>query len=275
MPPPGDRLDLAISRDIVSGIAKPSRSSPEPSRAAQLLLKAVRGLPEREQRVVLAYLVERAIAPPAAAEPQGVALAPATEPASGEGPRMPVPRAVVEGLGAVAAGMLYGDRPVGELAALYGVPEETVRDCLRELASEPDAPEPQASLLRLIADGRSPAQCRKELKLSRQELERMRERPQTRELERRLARALLTRSYHRDRAAAVLRVTQAAPPGFGPPAGAAAQFAGGPQRAVPVRFPEDQYDRLKDWCARHGFPMAVVVRGLVERFLDDQERRAA
>jgi len=28
-------------------------------------------------------------------------------------------------------------------------------------------------------------------------------------------------------------------------------------------------------CAENGFSMAVVVRGLVERFLEDQERRAA
>jgi hypothetical protein len=48
----------------------------------------------------------------------------------------------------------------------------------------------------------------------------------------------------------------------------------GSLRTVPVRFPEPQYQRLKDWCENHGFPMAVVVRGLVERFLDEQENRA-
>ena len=49
----------------------------------------------------------------------------------------------------------------------------------------------------------------------------------------------------------------------------------GPHQMVPVRFSESQHRRLKDWCAEHDFPMAVVVRGLVERFLDDWERRAA
>lgn len=44
---------------------------------------------------------------------------------------------------------------------------------------------------------------------------------------------------------------------------------------VPVRLSEAQHRRLKDWCAEHNFPMAVVIRGLVERFLDDWERRAA
>ena len=53
---------------------------------------------------------------------------------------------------------------------------------------------------------------------------------------------------------------------------------GGPgpgHQMIPVRLSEPQHRLLKDWCAEHGFPMAVVVRGLVERFLEDQERRAA
>ncbi len=41
--------------------------------------------------------------------------------------------------------------------------------------------------------------------------------------------------------------------------------------AIPVRFPEQQYKRLKEWCEANGFPMAVVVRGVVERFLDQQQ----
>ena len=47
------------------------------------------------------------------------------------------------------------------------------------------------------------------------------------------------------------------------------------QQMIPVRLAEEQHRRLKEWCAEHNFPMAVVVRGLVERFLDEQERRAA
>ena len=49
----------------------------------------------------------------------------------------------------------------------------------------------------------------------------------------------------------------------------------GPMRTVPVRFPEQQYERLKRWCEGHEFPMAVVVRGLVEHFLDQQDRLAS
>ncbi len=49
----------------------------------------------------------------------------------------------------------------------------------------------------------------------------------------------------------------------------------GTLRTMPIRFPEPLYQRLKDWCSEHNFPMAVVVRGLVERFLDEQQHRAA
>jgi predicted DNA-binding protein len=44
---------------------------------------------------------------------------------------------------------------------------------------------------------------------------------------------------------------------------------------MPIRFPEPLYQRLKEWSNEHNFPMAVVVRGLVERFLDEQQHRAA
>jgi hypothetical protein len=43
---------------------------------------------------------------------------------------------------------------------------------------------------------------------------------------------------------------------------------------VTVRLPAAQHERLRDWCADHNFTMAAVVRGLIERFLDDQDRSA-
>jgi hypothetical protein len=43
-------------------------------------------------------------------------------------------------------------------------------------------------------------------------------------------------------------------------------------KVVPIRFPPTLYDELKAWCEEHGFPMAAVVRGLVERFLESQGR---
>jgi hypothetical protein len=49
--------------------------------------------------------------------------------------------------------------------------------------------------------------------------------------------------------------------------------AGGPWQTVPTRLSLEQYERLKQWCQANDFTMAVVLRGLVERFLDDQARR--
>jgi hypothetical protein len=50
-------------------------------------------------------------------------------------------------------------------------------------------------------------------------------------------------------------------PSAGPP---------GPSTMLPVRLPPELHARLREWCAEHGFSMAGVVRGLVERFLDGQ-----
>jgi hypothetical protein len=44
----------------------------------------------------------------------------------------------------------------------------------------------------------------------------------------------------------------------------------GSAQVVPVRLPEAQYRRLKEWCQGHNFAMAVVIRGLVDQFLDRQ-----
>jgi hypothetical protein len=44
--------------------------------------------------------------------------------------------------------------------------------------------------------------------------------------------------------------------------------AAGPWQTVPVRLPVELHDRLKQWCQANNFTMAVVLRGLVARFLD-------
>ncbi len=51
--------------------------------------------------------------------------------------------------------------------------------------------------------------------------------------------------------------------------------AGRNQQMIPVRLSEEQHRRLKQWCAEHNFPMSVVVRGLIERFLDSWPQRPA
>lgn len=44
----------------------------------------------------------------------------------------------------------------------------------------------------------------------------------------------------------------------------------GEHQAVLVRLPVAEHARLRDWCDRHDFAMATVIRGLVDRFLDQQ-----
>jgi hypothetical protein len=44
----------------------------------------------------------------------------------------------------------------------------------------------------------------------------------------------------------------------------------GEHQVVPIRLPSEQHAALRDWCTEHGFSMATVVRGLVERFLEEQ-----
>lgn len=39
---------------------------------------------------------------------------------------------------------------------------------------------------------------------------------------------------------------------------------------VTIRLPAERHATLREWCAEHGFSMAAVVRGLVERFLEEQ-----
>lgn len=43
----------------------------------------------------------------------------------------------------------------------------------------------------------------------------------------------------------------------------------GALKVLPVRLPEADYDRLKEFCQASGFSMAVVIRTLLERFLDE------
>jgi hypothetical protein len=65
----------------------------------------------------------------------------------------------------------------------------------------------------------------------------------------------------------------AAPPDFtvvsGPPFDTVKQMTA----PLLVRLPADLHDRFRSWSTTNGFSMAAVARGLIERFLDDQERR--
>jgi hypothetical protein len=46
--------------------------------------------------------------------------------------------------------------------------------------------------------------------------------------------------------------------------------AGEESQLVTIRLPADRHAELRTWCSEHNFTMASVVRGLVERFLEEQ-----
>ena len=47
----------------------------------------------------------------------------------------------------------------------------------------------------------------------------------------------------------------------------------GPTAMLPVRLPPELHERLRRWSTEAGFSMASIVRGLIERFLDEQAAR--
>lgn len=49
--------------------------------------------------------------------------------------------------------------------------------------------------------------------------------------------------------------------------------SGGDLKVLPVRLPSADYEQLREWSREHGFSMAVIIRTLVERFIQDQQRR--
>jgi hypothetical protein len=46
--------------------------------------------------------------------------------------------------------------------------------------------------------------------------------------------------------------------------------AGEDSQLVTIRLPAERHAELRAWCGSHGFTMAAVVRGLVERFLEER-----
>jgi hypothetical protein len=48
--------------------------------------------------------------------------------------------------------------------------------------------------------------------------------------------------------------------------------AGEDSQLVTIRLPAERHAQLREWCLEHEFTMAAVVRGLVERFLEQQGR---
>jgi hypothetical protein len=53
-----------------------------------------------------------------------------------------------------------------------------------------------------------------------------------------------------------------------------ALLSGEDSQLVTIRLPADRHLELRTWCTDHGFTMAAVVRGLIERFLEQQQEKA-
>jgi hypothetical protein len=51
------------------------------------------------------------------------------------------------------------------------------------------------------------------------------------------------------------------------------ELPSGESQLVTVRLPQELHGQLRNWCGEHGFTMAAVIRGVVERFVS--ERREA
>jgi len=46
--------------------------------------------------------------------------------------------------------------------------------------------------------------------------------------------------------------------------------SGEDSQLVTVRLPQEQHAQLRAWCSAHNFTMAAVIRGLLERFLEEE-----
>jgi hypothetical protein len=139
---------------------------------------------------------------------------------------------------------------VEELARLLGLDPDLLTAVLHDLATRRYESDRLGKIFQRLADGKPTAQLAVELGVTENEI----------------ADELEPTEQLTSTVCAVLMARAARP---GPPLGAVG--ASGPLRTMPVRFPVQQYQRLKAWCEEHNFPMAVVVRGVVERFLDDQQ----
>jgi hypothetical protein len=60
-------------------------------------------------------------------------------------------------------------------------------------------------------------------------------------------------------------------PRFAPPRQGRRQM----EQPLLVRLPSSLHARFRKWTNANGFSMAAVARGLIERFLDEQERSAS
>ena len=221
----------------------------------RLLTKAISGLPEHEESTVLAFLLGRAL------------LAPAAGPAAHDKPRAHAAFSASLGgepwrveqtarwprtgalllLYQAAAGV-----SVAQTAAELGIELEMLQAILEDLSKRLRSSDPLGALFGEFAQGRSLSEAAERLGRSVEEL----------------AASLEPSETVIGAVSASIMARTALPRAPAPYVGYSPR---GPLRTMPVRLPEGHYLRLKDWSEEHNFPMAVVVRGLVERFLDSQQ----
>jgi hypothetical protein len=214
----------------------------DPDRAAlRLLAKAIRGLPEDDQDTVWALLLSRAWTRPSAAsrEQGGLRVSFGAEQGVHEiSHRLRAHRL----LDAVTIGV-----PIERMADDLVLPVKGLQAVFGDVAIRRGQSPRQAALLRELSTGSTLKDAAAKHEITFEEA--VDELQPTEDLVQAVCNALTVRS------------ALPAPP---------LRTPRGPLQTIPVRLPEAQYKRLKTWSDANDFPMAVIVRGLLERFLDDQ-----
>jgi hypothetical protein len=247
-------VETTRPRDIFRDIAGDT-SRDNSDRASRLLLKAIRSLPEREQDAVFAYLLDRSLAPDPMTTrheyTRALTLRPLLMPTL-HGAQVDVGPSTSWGVrdATLILQRLAAGATVEELPRFLGLDPDLLNAVLHDLAKRRYRSDRLGKIFQQLAGGKPTAQIAIELGVTESEI----------------ADELAPSEQLISIVCAVLMARAALP---SPPPGAVG--TSGPLRTMPVRFPEQQYRCLKAWCEEHKFPMAVVVRGVVERFLDEQQ----
>ncbi|MGA2012145.1 MAG: hypothetical protein ABSH51_16710 [Solirubrobacteraceae bacterium] len=221
----------------------------------RLLTKAIRALPERDEALVLAFLLDRALVAPAAASERGrggealssFMVDPGAVAGRAQG-QMRWPRTGALLLLRQAA----ADVAPAQLATDLGLEPEILMAIFNDLSTRVGDSQRLGAVFGELAQGHTVSEAADRLGTAVVDL----------------AEELSPSEALVGVVSSVMMSRIALPR---PPAPYLGYSPRGPLRTMPLRLHEEHYQRLKDWSDAHNFPMAVVVRGLVERFLDSQK----
>lgn len=248
---PPRRRSRRYRTDIDCDIVYETAEKQEPRSPASLFVEALHALSEPERDRLVEYVFESATGARSSMRPGG----------TGQSPHTAVAGHRRELLLDVAR-LLAKGQTLADVAEELGAPEDFIRDLLTHL---PEIAEPkskqEAEAFDLFSQGLRRRQVAGRLKMKERELSKM-----------------VLAAVGRES----LRYKLSERVGIGPIQLDPSLFLTGPgarsprsdYQMVPVRLAEPQHRRLKKWCEEHNFSMAVVLRGLVERFLEEQDRRA-